>query len=100
MSQRRRKSSRSKNKKRSVDARDFWGSDEEEAGELELIRIAQVPTTMVRSLGPPPLPGHDQLAEHYFAAVYDKASSLAMALAATADLLDFDSLDDDADTDD
>jgi hypothetical protein len=51
---------------------------------------------MVLSLGPPPLPGHDQLAEHYFTAVYDKASSLATALAATADLLDFDSLDDEA----
>ena len=94
MSQRRRKSSRSKNRKKSVDARDFWGTDEVEAEELELIRIAEVPTTMVRSLGPPPLPGHDQLAEHYFQAVYDKASGLATALAATADLLDFDSLDD------
>ena len=94
MSQRRRKSSRSKNKKKSVDARDFWGSDDVEVDDIELIRIAEVPTTMVKSLGPPPLPGHDQLAEHYFAAVYDKASGLATALAATADLLDLDSLDD------
>jgi len=79
VSQRRRKSSRSKNRKKSADARDFWGTDEVEAEELELIRVAQVPTTMVRSLGPPPLPGHDQLAEHYFQAVYDKASGLATA---------------------
>jgi hypothetical protein len=96
MSQRRRKSSRSKNRKKSVDSRDFWGADEAEQADLELIQVAQVPTTMVLSLGPPPLPGHDQLAEHYFTAVYDKASSLATALAATADLLDFDSLDDEA----
>ena len=96
MSQRRRKSSRSKNKKKSVDARDFWGTDDVEVDDIELIRIAEVPTTVVKSLGPPPLPGHDQLAEHYFAAVYDKASGLATALAATADLLDLDTLDDDA----
>ena len=43
---------------------------------------------MVKSLGPPPIPGHETAAEHYFDAVYEKASSLAIALAAANDLLD------------
>jgi hypothetical protein len=93
VSQRRRKGARSKGRKKPVDLRDFWGTEASASDEPDLIKIAEVPTTMVRSLGPPPLPGHDQLAEHYFAAVYDKASGLAMALAATAGLLDDESLD-------
>jgi hypothetical protein len=44
------------------------------------------PTAMIRSLGPPPLAGHETVAEHYFAAVYDKAVGLAGALAAAAGL--------------
>ena len=89
MSQRRRKSGRSKNRKKTGDNRDFWGHDDDDLDhELEPIRIADAPTTMVQSLGQPPLAGSGQLAEHYFAAVYDKASGLASALAATAGLLD------------
>jgi hypothetical protein len=88
VSQRRRKGGRSKNRKKGADSRDFWGHDEDVDLEVELIRIAEAPTTMVQSLGPPPLAGSGQLAEHYFAAVYDKASGLASALAATAGLLD------------
>jgi hypothetical protein len=42
---------------------------------------------MIRSLGPPPLPGHEQAAEAYFAVVYDKAAALAAALAAASNLL-------------
>ena len=50
---------------------------------------------MIRSLGPPPLPGRETVAEHYFAAVYDKAASLAIALAAASGLLDTGDEDDD-----
>jgi hypothetical protein len=42
---------------------------------------------MIRSLGPPPFPGGETLAEHYFAATYEKA-------AAASDLLDTDEPDD------
>jgi hypothetical protein len=42
---------------------------------------------MIRSLGPPPFPGNETIAEHYFAATYDKAASLAVALAAASGLL-------------
>jgi hypothetical protein len=69
--------------------RDFWGTaaahDEEEP---TLIRPSEDPRAMIRSLGPPPLPGRETVSEHYFAAVYDKAASLAIALAAASGLLD------------
>ena len=48
---------------------------------------------MIRSLGPPPLPSRETVAEHYFVAVYDKAASLAVALAAASGLLDMSDLD-------
>lgn len=46
------------------------------------------PATMLRSLGDPPLQAHSVTAGHYLAAVVEKAAGLAVALAATADLLD------------
>ncbi len=42
---------------------------------------------VVRSLGAPPLPGHEVMAEHYFAAVYERSVALATALASAAGLL-------------
>ena len=43
---------------------------------------------MLRSLSSPPLPGRETVAVHYFAAVAEKAASLAVALAAASELLD------------
>ena len=54
---------------------------------IDVITPADDPTTMLRSLGPAPFPGGDTVAEHYFAAVYQKASAMAIALAAASDLL-------------
>jgi hypothetical protein len=50
---------------------------------------------MLRSLSSPPLPGRETVAVHYFAAVAEKAASLAVALAAASELLDMDDYDDD-----
>ena len=50
---------------------------------------------MLRSLGDPPLQGQGQVAEHYLAAVVDRASMLASALAAAGGLLDAGPPDDD-----
>jgi hypothetical protein len=74
----------------------FWGReiDDDTGAEHEPIPVASDPTVMVRSLGRPPLPGHENVAEHYFAAVYEKASGLAMALAATTGLLSMEELED------
>ena len=69
--------------------RDFWGPDEPEANDAvdATIRPIGDPTALVASLGPPPLPGPETAAAHYFAAVYDRAANLAVALAAASDLL-------------
>ena len=45
------------------------------------------PTAVVRSLGDPPLQGQGQVAEHYLAAVVERAAQLATALAAAGGLL-------------
>ena len=45
------------------------------------------PTALLRSLGDPPLQGQGAVAEHYLAAVVERAAGLATALAATAGLL-------------
>ncbi len=45
------------------------------------------PTALLRSLGDPPLHGQGAVAEHYLAAVVERAAALATALAASAGLL-------------
>lgn len=52
------------------------------------VRPTDAPDALVRSLGVPPLPGHELPAEHYFAAVYERSVALATALASAAGLLD------------
>jgi hypothetical protein len=84
-------------RRRRVPQRDFWGSDPAGDDEVEFIRPAADPTVMLRSLSSPPLPGRETVAVHYFAAVAEKAASLAVALAAASELLD---MDDYADVDD
>lgn len=71
--------------------RPFWTSppaEDDAVVETEPIRPVPDPGAMVRSLGPPPLFGGGGNAEHYFAAVYDRAAMLAGALAAASGLLD------------
>jgi hypothetical protein len=50
------------------------------------------PAAVPQSLGPPPLPGHESIAEHYFGVVYDRAVATAGALAAAGGLIDPDAL--------
>ncbi len=70
--------------------RSFWGEPVAFDREEPPVKIAEDPSAVVRSLGPPPLSGHETVAEHYFDAVYERAVGLASALAAAADLLDED----------
>ena len=74
---------------------DFWGRDVADVPAPEPIRPCEDPTALVRSLGPPPLPGWERVAEGYFAAVYEKSASVAVALAAASGLLDTSTEDDD-----
>ncbi len=62
----------------------FWGREPE--NEPGPIRVSDDPAAMVRSLGPPPLKGHEVPAEYTFRLVYDKAVGLAATLAAAAEL--------------
>ena len=86
---RRRKSSGDRPRaRRRVPQRDFWGNPDAFAEPATLIAPADDPTVMLHSLSSPPLPGRETVAVHYFAAVAEKAASLAVALAAASDLLD------------
>ena len=51
------------------------------------ITPASDPTALLRSLGDPPLPGQGAVAQHYLAAVVERAAGLATALAAASGLL-------------
>jgi len=87
---RRRTPARSNQRRRSAPTRDFWGTERVEQAEGDrrsVIRPSEHPTALVESLGALPFPG-GQVAQHYFDAVYEKATSLALALAASADLLE------------
>jgi hypothetical protein len=66
----------------------FFGDPQALGEEDKTVHITPDPAAVPRSLGKPPLPGHEQIAEHYFAAVYDRAVATASALAAVAGLID------------
>ncbi len=68
-------------------SRDFWGDPSKLPAESERVRITTSPAAVVQSLGPPPLAGQEQAAEHYFEAVYERAVMMAGALAAASGLV-------------
>lgn len=71
-------------------SRKFWGEARPEPPTQAPLRITPDPTAVVRSLGIPPLPGQEHTSGLYFQAVYDRAVSLAAALAAAGDLIEVD----------
>jgi hypothetical protein len=73
-------------------SRDFWGPEGVEEYTVNPVRPADHPTALVRSLGPLPLP-NGAVAEHYFEVVYERAAQLAIALAASAGLIEIDAPD-------
>jgi hypothetical protein len=75
---------------KAASVRDFWGTHLPVPEPVASVRPADNPSAVVRSLGSPPLTGHETIAEHYFAAVYEKAAKSASALAAASGLLDYD----------
>jgi hypothetical protein len=93
----RRAPKRSRQRRPSAPARDFWGSDAGETagpgatgadgvGGAGTIVPSVDPTALISSLGPPPFPG-GAIAQHYFDAVYNRAAGFAVALAAASGLL-------------
>ena len=76
----------------------FWGEPEQLPESVPDVRVSEDPAAVVRSLGQPPLAGHEIIAEAYFTAVYDRATALAGALATAAGLISVEeSADDDRD---
>ena len=65
----------------------FWGDPEALGTEPVTAKVTTQPAAVVKSLGRAPLSGHQNVADHYFAAVYDRSVTLASALAAAGDLL-------------
>ena len=78
--------------KKSVDkGANFWAAnvpEDELVGLAGTVRPSDKPTSLVRSLGQPPLPGQNRAAGHYFDAVYLKAAHFATALATANDLIE------------
>ncbi len=68
--------------------REFWGDADAVPIPQGDVQIAKDTSAVVRSLGRPPMGGQDTIAEHYFVAVYDRAVTLASALAAAGDLIE------------
>ena len=75
-------------------ARDFWGTVPEKEAPVAVVRPLQDPTALIKSLGAPPLPGRETIAQYHFELVYQRASALATALAAASNLLAPDDEDD------
>lgn len=66
---------------------EFWRAAPELAEPPDIVPVRE-PWALLRSLGPPPLPGQGNVALPYFEAVAHRAAVLATAVAASADLLD------------
>jgi hypothetical protein len=77
------------------DAAGFWGEPDLLPAMARDVRITDDPAAVPRSLGLPPLPGHEAVAEHYFTVVYERAVATAGALAAAGGLIDLDAVVDD-----
>lgn len=75
-----------------VDGAGFWGDPSKLPEARQEIRITAVPAAVALSLGPPPLHGHEAIAEHYFTVVYDRAVMIAGAVAAAGGMLNPDDL--------
>jgi hypothetical protein len=73
-------------------SRDFWGPELADEQPVDMVRPADHPAALVQSLGPLPLP-NGAVAQHYFEVIYERAAALALALAASADLVDLTSSD-------
>jgi hypothetical protein len=77
----------------------FWGDPAGLPAPEHDVRITDDPSAVPRSLGAPPLPGHEAIAEHYFRVVFERAVTTAGALAAAGGLIDPDALMDEDDED-
>jgi hypothetical protein len=87
---------RSSRKRSSRGGRDkgqaFWGDHKRLPEPITDVKVADEPAAVVHSLGPPPLPGREEIAKHYFTAVYDKITAVAGAVAGAAGIVEVEDL--------
>ena len=82
-----RKSKRNRQRQRQRGgAGDLWRAVPEPPAARPVVPASD-PAALIRSLGSPPLPGQTAVAEHYLAAVIERAAGVATALAAAAGML-------------
>lgn len=82
----RRRNGRARRREAEQDA--FWGDASELPGIPEDLSLTDDPAAVPRSLGTPPLAGQESVADHYLAAVYERAVRIAGALGAAGGLID------------
>ena len=78
---------RRKTGKRPASPDEFWGDPAKLPREDPTVRIVTDPAAVIRSLGRPPLSGHQNQADGYFTAVYQRSVTLASVLAAAGNLI-------------
>ena len=78
--------SRSRSKK--VDLAKYWGDPIKLPQAGGYTTSTPDPSVVINSLGRPPIPGHENASKHYFNLVYERATNLAVALAAAGGLND------------
>jgi hypothetical protein len=66
---------------------EFWQDLPEDDTPITVVTAVD-PTAAIRSLGTPPLPGQIAVADHFLAAVVQRAAGLATALAAVTNILE------------
>ena len=69
------------------ETRDFWHGTGVLPDRPSKVQVAEDAAAVIHSLGAAPLSGQEELAEHYFDAVYQRSVTLASALAAAAELV-------------
>lgn len=84
---RRSRNRRRRDRRRGEQRSSFWGDPTALPQEHADVEITDDASAVARSLGPPPLPGHEAVAAHYFRVVYDRAVMTAGALAAAGGLI-------------
>ena len=79
---------RSRSRSKKVDLVKYWGDPATlpDAGGYKT--STPDPSIVINSLGRPPIPGHENASKHYFNLVYERATNLAVALAAAGGLND------------
>lgn len=96
MARKRRRGNKRSNRKRARRGRDkghaFWGDPMRLPEPITDVKVADEPAAVVHSLGPPPLQGREEIAKHYFTAVYDRITGVAGAVAGAAGMVEIEDL--------